>query len=960
MKVRKRLLTLLAFALALPAAHALDVVAEYRAETGFARGTNLRFADGKVLRPRTGVVNPDDPAHVEVEIDVAANAGITVFLVKGRMPKGFASARNRDKIKVLSSEAAANAGYADLPGVDLDRNAGLSPEAYGERLSAAKAEAVRAKRKGVFVGAWNDYAHARFLVPDERENDYYLRAVARVFGRRPADVYLTCSAEDAKDPQKAHPRLWRLRRPDVENVAYGSHMRQRLDVWLPKGATGKVPCLVQIHGGAWVDGCSLVNAAGCVARGDARGVAVVSISYRMIPDADAAKHVPGIEWPLGDAVAALAFVKAHADDWGIDASRIGLVGGSAGAGSALYAAMQGDNALGIYAVAANSPQTSYDPAEFRRWIPGAFYGAHAFGYGYSDGAAFAANREKWLPWIERYSPAALARRIDPSRAPRVFLSGSPLPMPGEPPPGGVVHAGAYCVEFKKICDARGVWCEYGTVDSLLDALQGDDARDPFAAIRARLARGEKDIKIAKDIYSVAPTGPDNRVYLKLTGLSDVTIDFGGAKILGRAKTRLVELQSCTNVTIRNLTLDYTPLTFTQGIIEKVDADKNWDVRIIPGYPCPTDAELKAVTWPVQVYAKEDLELKNPNRYRDGIRIVRTGDDTYRVTGGVDRQGDAGDICVWSLTDNRTGLPEVVRSEWCCGCRYENITAYATPDGCIFAENYSHGATYRNGRLVRCPVWEDSALRALKRVRSGNHDALNARFGDTVTIDGCEFAYHCDDSVNISGYYSVVTKCDGNRIRVIPAFGRGGLFEPGDTIQILTFEGQVPPDAKVLAVEAASDPTDEERRRILSTNLREPLVNAVKKALVLTLDRAVDFSFGTVVISNERMGNGFTIRNCRFGSTRARAMLIKATNSLIENNTVERSNYDAISIYPEYYWLEGGCSRNVTIRGNTLRNNGGGIYIGGTSGNGTRLPPEAHGGMVLENNTIIDSPRKKGK
>ena len=958
MKAKKRLFPLLAFALALPTARALDVVAEYRAETGFARGTNLRFADGKALRPRTGVVNPDDPAHVEVEIDVAANAGVTVFLVQGRVPKGFASARNRDKIRIVPFADAARFGYANLPGVDLDRNAGLSPEEYGARLAAAKAEAVRARRKGVFVGAWNDYAHARFLVPDERENDYYLRAVARVFGRHPADVYLTCSAEDAKDPAKAHPRLWRLRRPDVENVAYGPHLRQRLDVWLPRGAKGRVPCLVQIHGGAWVDGCSLVNAAGCVARGDARGVAVVSISYRMIPDADAARHVPGIEWPLDDAVAALALVKDHADDWGLDVSRIGLVGGSAGAGSALYAALQGDNALGIYAVSANSPQTSYDPTEFRQWILGAFYGAHAFGYGYSDGAVFAANRAKWLPWIERYSPAALARRIDPKRAPRVFLQGSPLPMPGEPPPGGVVHAGAYCTEFKRICDAHGVWCEYGTVDNLLDALQGDDVRDPFASIRARLARGEKNVKVAKDVYSVAPTGPDRRVYLKLTGLSDVTIDFGGSKILGRVKTRLVELQACTNVTIRNFTLDYTPLTFTQGIIEKVDADRNWDVRIIPGYPCPTEAELKGVTWPVQVYAKEDLELKNPNRYRDGIKVTRTGDVTYRVTGGVDRRGDAGDVCVWSLTDNRTCLSDVVRSEWCHGCRYENITVYATPDGCIFAENYSHGATYRNCRLVRCPVKEDSALRALKRVRSGNHDALNARFGDTVTIDGCEFAYHCDDSINISGYYSVVTKCEGNRIRVIPAFGRGGLFEPGDTIQILTFEGLVPPDAKVLAVEAAPDPTDEERRRILATNLREPLVNAVKKALVLTLDRAVDFSFGTVVISNERMGNGFAIRNCTFGSTRARAMLIKASNGLIENNTIERSYYDAISIYPEYYWLEGGCSRNVTIRGNTLRNNGGGIHIGGTSGNGTRLPPDAHSGMALENNTIIDSPKRR--
>lgn len=949
---------LLASVLLLPTAHAVDGVAEYCAETGFVRGTDLRFAGEKVLRPRTGVVNPDDPAHVAVEIDVAANAGITVFLVRGKMPKGFASAPNRDKIKVVPLADAARFGYVDLPGVDLDRNAGLSPDEYGKRLAAARRTAERNGRKGVFVGAWNDYAHARFLVPDERENDSYLREVAKVFGRHPADVYLTCSAEDAKDPEKAHPRLWRMRRPDVENVAYGPHLRQRMDVWLPKGAKGKVPCLVQIHGGAWVDGCRMVNAAGCVARGDARGVAVVTFSYRMIPDADAAKHVPGLEWPLDDAVAALAFVREHADEWGLDVARIGLVGGSAGAGSALYAALQGGNALGIYAVQASSPQTSYDPDEFRRWIPGGFYGAHAFGYGYSDGATFAANREKWLPWIEKYSPAALARRIDPTRAPRIFLSGSPLPMPGEPPPGGVVHAGAYCTEFKKICDARGIWCEYGTVDNLLDSLQGRDVRDPFAEIRARLARGEKNIKLAKDVYSVEPTGPDKRVYLELKGLSDVTIDFGGSKILGRVKTRLISLQNCTNVTVRNFTLDYTPLTFTQGIIEKADADRNWDVRIIPGYPCPTADELKAVTWPVQVYAKEDLELKNPNRYRDNIKVTRTGDDTYRVTGGVDRRGDVGDVCVWSLTDNRTHLSEVVRSEWCHGCRYENITAYATPDGCIFAENYSHGATYRTCRLVRCPVREDSALRALKRVRSGNHDAFNARFGDTVTVDGCEFAYHCDDSINISGYYSVVTKCDGNRIRVIPAFGRGGLFEPGDTIQILTFEGLVPPDAKVLAVEAAPDPTDEERRRILATNLREPLVNAVKKALVLTLDRAVDFSFGTVVISNERMGNGFTVRNCTFGSTRARAMLIKASNGLIENNTIERSYYDAISIYPEYCWLEGGCSRNVTIRGNTLRNNGGGIYIGGSSGNGTRLPPDAHGGMVLENNTIIDSPRKK--
>ena len=221
----------------------------------------------------------------------------------------------------------------------------------------------------------------------------------------------------------------------------------------------------------------------------------------------------------------------------------------------------------------------------------------------------------------------------------------------------------------------------------------------------------------------------------------------------------------------------------------------------------------------------------------------------------------------------------------------------------------------------------------------------------MTFDGCEAAYHCDDSINISGYYSVVVKSEGPRIRVFPAFGRGGLFKPGDTVQIMTYDGCVPPDAKVLKVEKAEPPTDDERKRVLATRLREPCLNAVKSALTLTLDRDANLGFGTVVIANERMGNGFAIRNCRFGSTRARAMIIKASDGIIENNFIERSHYDAISLYTEYEWLEGGCARNVTIRGNVVRNSGGGIAIGGRSGDGTKLPPEAHPGIVVKDNDI---------
>ena len=90
-----------------------------------------------------------------------------------------------------------------------------------------------------------------------------------------------------------------------------------------------------------------------------------------------------------------------------------------------------------------------------------------------------------------------------------------------------------------------------------------------------------------------------------------------------------------------------------------------------------------------------------------------------------------------------------------------------------------------------------------------------------------------------------------------------------------------------------------------------------------------------------------------GSTRARGMLIKASDGVIEGNFVEKSNYDGISLYPEYEWLEGGCARNVVIRNNKLRDNGGGIVVSGKSGAGKALPPEAHAGVKLENNDIVN-------
>lgn len=475
-------------------------------------------------------------------------------------------------------------------------------------------------------------------------------------------------------------------------------------------------------------------------------------------------------------------------------------------------------------------------------------------------------------------------------------------------------------------------------------------------IRAQIAEGAKTVTLPKGQYRLAFGGGD--AYLSLSGLTGVTVDFGGSELIGDVVETMISLQACTNVTVRNAVIDYDPLPFTQAVITKVDADRNWDVKVIDGYPRPTEKECAddEMFWPVQAYDKRTLELKNPMRFRKEIAIRRTGADTYRITGGLDRRGEEGDIAVWSIRDPRAPHSgSTVSVGFCQGCRFENLTVYSTPRGCAYAEGSADGNVYRNCSVVRRPPETDLAPRALKRLRSGNHDAFNSRCSYRgPTLENCTFQYHCDDCVNISGFYAFVTEQKGRTIRLAPSGGRLRI-DAGDTCQVMTFGGTCPPDVKVVSIAPAGPTTEEERKLFESYNLWPGIARGVRLAFTATLDADVELPPGSVIISNRRMGNGFRIRNCTMGHNRARGLLIKASDGVIENNTLEGVEGFAVQITPEYEWMEGGCSRNMVVRNNTLRGNGGGVYLAGNNGARKPLPADSHRNVAITGNVITNSP-----
>ena len=328
-----------------------------------------------------------------------------------------------------------------------------TPDIFRAALAQAKKRAEEDPKKpgAVYINGWNEYTEGTYLIPNNFDSDGFLRAVASVFGRRPSGEYTFVDPITRK--------LFTVPSATFEDVAYGTHPKKKIDVYIPKKGKGPFPVVMYMHGGGWGGGAIVDRIVGAAIPGLlGRNVAVICTGYRYLRDAVETGARPPVMGSLDDCESALRFVKAHAAEWNLDTSRIGLAGGSAGACTALYLALKDDNMHGIKAVAPINAQTSMDPKEMREWIPNIKYGAHAFGYANFDD--WLAHRSNCLADIERISPVALLRKVSPQHSPRFrFQYNAPL-KPGELAKDPT-HSPVFGKRFGEIAVARGIDCEVG-------------------------------------------------------------------------------------------------------------------------------------------------------------------------------------------------------------------------------------------------------------------------------------------------------------------------------------------------------------------------------------------------------------------------------------------------------------------------------------------------------------------
>lgn len=104
----------------------------------------------------------------------------------------------------------------------------------------------------------------------------------------------------------------------------------KVDVHLPEQVEGTLPALVYVHGGGWREGARDESAAAQEWLAE-QGFAVFSVDYRLA-------DVPRWQDAVGDVKCALGWVRSHAEDYGVDATKVSVAGDSAGGQLSMLAA----------------------------------------------------------------------------------------------------------------------------------------------------------------------------------------------------------------------------------------------------------------------------------------------------------------------------------------------------------------------------------------------------------------------------------------------------------------------------------------------------------------------------------------------------------------------------------------------------------------------------------------------
>jgi hypothetical protein len=418
--------------------------------------------------------------------------------------------------------------------------------------------------------------------------------------------------------------------------------------------------------------------------------------------------------------------------------------------------------------------------------------------------------------------------------------------------------------------------------------------------------GRKSIVIPAGTYYIKP--PSAGSHLQFHEMSDFEIDARGVHFVFADQTRGgIEFLNCKNVRVRGASVRFETPPFTQGVVEGIAPDGTWyDVKIERGYPANLDDARYFPAQPIGYLFDSKTRWWKPGTYDlYGQKIQRLGADRFRVYWNVAAGPGLHPVAVGDLMGFRGTGPHNVTIVNCARVSLLEITIYNAGSFAVW-ESGGDGDNHYAITVKRGPRPLGAATDPLFSSTADAFHSTDVRKGPV--LEQCYLEAMADDGIAIHGTYSLVLRAGGNRLVI-----NHSTFRPGDPLRLFDPQGRPAGEAVVRTSQRLEGfiNTKKSPRAAVSDHTGGPYFEVV-------LDRPLPADFDYLVSNPAATGSGYLLRNNTIRNHRARGMLLKADNGLVEGNLIEGSTMGGIVVTPELWWYEADYSRNVTIRNNTIR------------------------------------------
>jgi hypothetical protein len=394
-------------------------------------------------------------------------------------------------------------------------------------------------------------------------------------------------------------------------------------------------------------------------------------------------------------------------------------------------------------------------------------------------------------------------------------------------------------------------------------------------------------------YHITNSSLVANIPLVLTSATNVLINGNGCKvIIQNPRIGFLRLQSCSNIIIEGITVDYDPLPYTQGYVTRnLNTDPNGapenaiEFRPETGYPSPTNAnyaDTAAELWGII------MNTNFPGRGADNRHTIYSYKDISTTT-------NPGIFKV--KIPNTASLQTVQEGDyWCMVSRWNGSSVYAINNSyqvtLLDLTNYAGTAANFEGSLtpliseVGCHVeiGPPPPGATVGRIKSSNADG--GYFGYTRIgpwVEGCVFTGLSDDVANAYANPFIITNVPVQPTNTFSLRLYGGALgsatsaylQTGD--QLAFFNGLT----GVIFDEA------------IITNVNLPYVSVDHSIAGIT-----NGPYQTnILVFNRTLNTSAVYLNNQFSNSRIHGIYCRADNMLIAHNSVSGMGLSAISAFP---------------------------------------------------------------